>query len=60
MIITGVNLTLYKEIPTLMHLRKKALKNVVGKGEDGGIRHFLLFPHCFLPMQQEFQHLSKA
>ena len=29
-------------------LKKKALENIVGKGENAGNQHFLLFPHCFL------------
>ena len=24
-------------------------KNIVGKGENAGNQHFLLFPQCFLP-----------
>ena len=30
-----------------MTLRKKALENTVGKGENAGKQHFLLFPQCF-------------
>ena len=30
-----------------MILKKKALENTVGKGENAGNQHFLLFPHCF-------------
>ena len=26
----------------------KALENIVGKGENAGTQHFLLFPQCFL------------
>ena len=28
---------------------KKTFKNIVGKGENAGDQHFLLFPQCFLP-----------
>ena len=28
---------------------KKPFKNTVGKGENAGYQHFLIFPHCFLP-----------
>ena len=29
--------------------RKKPSENIVGKGENAGNQHFLLFPQCFLP-----------
>ena len=32
-----------------MTLRKKAFESIVGKGENAGNQHFLLFPQCFLP-----------
>ena len=41
-------------------LRKKALKNNEGKGENAGNQHFLLFPQCFLSYKSEksfFQHI---
>ena len=28
--------------------KKKVLENTVGKGENAGNKHFLLFPQCFL------------
>ena len=31
-----------------MILRKKPFENIVGKGENAGNQHFLLFPQCFL------------
>ena len=34
-------LTLYY---TILTLKKKALENIVGKGENAGNEHFLLFP----------------
>ena len=30
-----------------MTLKKKPLENIVGKGENAGNQHFLLFPQCF-------------
>ena len=36
---------------TLSHTtspRKKPFENIVGKGENAGNQHFLLFPQCFL------------
>ena len=41
-------LTLYHTIPTFTTLKKKALENAVGKEENAGNQHFLLFPQCFL------------
>ena len=29
------------------------VENIVGKGENAGYQHFLLFPQCFLPYQTE-------
>ena len=31
----------------------KALENTVGKGENAGNQHFLLFPQCFLSIPRE-------
>ena len=42
-------LTLYHTILTLTSLKKKPFENIVGKGENAGNHHFLLFPQCFLP-----------
>ena len=36
------------QIPTFNTLTKKALENIVGKGENASNQHFLLFPQCFL------------
>ena len=42
-----------------MTLRKKSLKNIVGKGEDAGNQHFLLFPHnVFYPSGNKFQFFN--
>ena len=30
---------------------KRAFENIVGRGENAGNRHFLLFPQCFLLFQ---------
>ena len=32
-----------------MTLKRKPFENIVGKGENVGNLHFLLFPQCFLP-----------
>ena len=31
-----------------MTCKKKAFENTVGKGENAGDQHFLLFPQCFI------------
>ena len=31
---------------------KKPFENTVGKGENAGDQHFLLFPQCFLPFSE--------
>ena len=36
-------------------LRKIAFENIVGKGENAGIQHFLPFSPCFLIFQRHFQ-----
>ena len=36
-----------------MTLKKKALENTLGKGENAGNNHFLLFPQCFLLYHKE-------
>ena len=47
-----VQLTLYYKIPTFNYLWKRTLENTVGKGENAGNQHFLLFPQCFLLYQR--------
>ena len=37
----------------LTTLRKKPFENIVGKGENAGNQHFLLFPQCFLSFPQQ-------
>ena len=32
-------------------LKKNPFENIVGKGENAGNQHFLLFPQCFLPVR---------
>ena len=34
-------------------LKKKAFENIVGKEENAGNQHFLLFPQCFLHVQKQ-------
>ena len=36
-----------------MTLVIKPFENIVGKGENAGHQHFLLFPQCFLPFPKE-------
>ena len=39
---------LYHSVMTLMTLKIEAFKNILGKGENAGNQHILLFPKCFL------------
>ena len=34
-------------------LKKQPFENTVGKGENAGTQHFLLFPQCFLTFQRQ-------
>ena len=45
------DLTLYHTIPTF----NDPEENILGKGENVGNQHLLLFPNCFLPFQKKFQ-----
>ena len=36
-----------------MTLGKKPFENIVGKGENAGNQHFLLFPQCFVPFKNQ-------
>ena len=33
-------------------------RNIVGKGENAGNQHFLLFPQAFYPIKLKFRHLG--
>ena len=46
-------LTLYHTIPTFNDPEKKSFENNVGKVENAGNQHFLLFPQCFLPFPKQ-------
>ena len=35
-------------------ITKNPLENIVGKGENAGNQHFLLFPQCFLSFPEQF------
>ena len=39
--------------PNFNDLEKYAFRNIVGKGENAGNQHFLLFPQCFLPFPKQ-------
>ena len=36
-----------------MTLKMKLFEKIVGKGENAGNQHFLLFPHCFQPFPKQ-------
>ena len=43
-----------------MTLNDKAFENIVGKGENAGNQHFLLFPPCLQPSpKKKFQFFSQ-
>ena len=42
-----------QQIQILMTLKRKALENIVGKGENAGNQHFLLFQQCFLTCHKQ-------
>ena len=46
-------LTLYHTIWTFNDQRDRAFENIVGKGENAGYQHFLLFQQCFLPFPNQ-------
>ena len=46
-------LTLYHTIPTFNDSENKPFENMMGKGENAGNQHFLLFPQCFIPYQSQ-------
>ena len=43
-----------------MTLKMKPYENVVGKGENAGNQHFLLFPQGFPPFPKQVSVLSSA
>ena len=36
------------------------VENIVGKGENAGFQHFLLFPHCFQKYHQYIELCGKG
>ena len=51
--ISGKGLTLYHTMMTFDDWRIKPFENIVGKEENAGIQHFLLFPQCFLSYERQ-------
>ena len=41
-------LTLYHTIPHFNDPKQKTFEIIVGKGENAGNQHFVLFPQCFI------------
>ena len=48
-----LSLTFTTSFRLLMALRKKSVKNIVGKRENAGNQHFLHFPQCFVPFPKQ-------
>ena len=42
------------------HAKENPFANIVGKGENAGIQHFLLFSQCFLPKKKTFLPKEKT
>ena len=62
-VVTSWDLLVKKLIFILTTLKNKPFGNIVGKGENAGNQHFLLFPQCFLtykgrisPFEQELKY----
>ena len=51
--ISSAVLTLYYTVLTFNDIEKEAFENIVGKGENAGNQHFLLFPQCILPFPNQ-------
>ena len=47
-------LTLYHTMTTFDHWRKNPFENIMGKEENAGNQHFLLFPQCLLSYERQF------
>ena len=50
------SVTFYHKMTVLNDLRKKTFKNIVGKGENDGYHHFLLFPWMFSTLLSKNRH----
>ena len=51
-----LNVTFHTQSRVLITIRKKG---IVGKRENTGYMHFLLFQQCFLLCQNQINHLSR-
>ena len=40
-------------------IRKRAVENIVGIGENAGNQHFLHFPRCFLAIERQISYFSE-
>ena len=40
-------------------MKEKTFKNIVGKGENAGNQHFLLFPQCFLTHHRQKSSIER-
>ena len=38
--------------------KEKSFENIVGKGENAGTQHFLLFKHCFQPIKRQISQFE--
>ena len=49
----GKGLILNHTITTFNDPKEESVENIVGKEENAGNQHFLLFPQCFLPFPKQ-------
>ena len=49
----NLELTSYKQSLVKSTLKKKPFENIMGKEENAGNQHFVLFLQCFLPYQRQ-------
>ena len=47
-------IALYNTNPKFNNPEKEGFENIVGKGENAGNQHFLLFPQYFLPFPKQY------
>ena len=41
---------------TIVYDEKTAFENIIGKGENAGNQHFLIFPYVFYHLKDTFLH----
>ena len=60
LIYTGQVLTISKRALVFTCLQYKSFENTAGNGQTAHSKHFLIFPHCFLPVWKTFCYLHQV